>query len=135
MSRSLYGDGIGAATDWLETSRQIVLQSDWSGIERHLTATRESFSGAPAKQESLDELLNYLLPHTHHMNYAQRLSSGRSIGSGLIEGVCKNLIGQLLKQTGARWKVPRVNRMAGLCSVMYSNTWNHLATCPPPRNP
>ncbi len=124
VSRNLYGDGTAAAEKWLETSRQVVLGSDWPEIERHLTATRESLAGAPAREQSLNELQNYLLPHAHHMNYAQRLSSGRSIGSGLIEGACKNLIGRRLKQTGARWKVRRVNRMAGLCSVMYSDTWN-----------
>ena len=85
-SRSLYGDGTDAADDWLETSRQVVFHGDWPAVERHLTATRESFAGTPDKQRSLDELRNYLLPHTHHMNYARRLSEGRSIGSGLIEG-------------------------------------------------
>ena len=132
VARNLYGDGTDAAADWLETSRQVVLESDWSEVERHLTATQESFADVPDKQQSLEELRNYLLPHTHHMNYAQRLSAGRSIGSGLIEGACKNLIGRRLKQTGARWKVRRVNRMAGLCAVMYSNNWNqywtHLTT-------
>jgi hypothetical protein len=53
---------------------------DWSGIERHLTATRDAFVTAPAKQKLLDELLNYRLSHTHHLSYAQRLSTGRSIG-------------------------------------------------------
>lgn len=48
---------------------------------------------------------------------------GRSIGSGQIDGACKNLIGRRLKQTGVRWKVRRVNRMAGLCSLMYSDLW------------
>jgi hypothetical protein len=33
------------------------------------------------------------------------------------------VIGRRLKQTGARWKVRRVNRMAGLCSIMYSDLW------------
>lgn len=135
VSRSLYGDGTDAAADWLDTSRTVVLGGEWSAIEHHITSTRESFRETPQKQQSLDDLLNYLLPHTHHMNYTQRLSSGRSIGSGLIEGACKNLIGRRLKQTGARWKVRRVNRMAGLCTVMYGNNWNQygnsLTSCPP----
>jgi hypothetical protein len=133
-ARSLYGECVSdEAADWLETSRKVILTGDWSAIERHITTTRESFPGSPKKQQSLDELLNYLLPHTHHMAYAERLSEGRSIGSGLIEGACKNLIGRRLKQTGARWKVRRVNRMAGLCTVMYADTWNQywkaLTTC------
>ena len=77
------------------------------------------------KQQPLDELLNYLNPHADHMAYAKRLSLGRSIGSGQVEGACKNLVGRRLKQTGARWKVRRVNRMAGLCCVMYSDNWQN----------
>lgn len=57
------------------------------------------------------------------MPYAARLGEGRSIGSGQIEGGCKNLIGRRLKRTGARWKVRRVNRMPGLSSIMYSDLW------------
>ena len=46
------------------------------------------------------------------------------IGNEVVEGACKNMIGRRLKQTGARWRVRRVNRMAGLCSNMYSKQWN-----------
>ena len=58
------------------------------------------------------------------MNYARRLMEGRSIGSGQIERACKNLIGRRLKQTAARWRGRRLNRMAGLGSIMYSKQWN-----------
>ena len=68
-------------------------------------------------------LRNYLAPHAQHLNYAERLAEGRSIGSGQIEGACKNLIGRRLKANSARWRVRRVNRMAGLCSLMYSDQW------------
>ena len=67
----------------------------------------------------------YLAAHADHLNYAQRLKSGQSIGSGQVEGACKNMIGRRLKQTGARWRVRRVNRMAGLCANLYSKQWNH----------
>ena len=36
----------------------------------------------------------YLGNHVSHLNYAERLREGRSIGSGQIEGACKNLIGR-----------------------------------------
>ena len=47
-----------------------------------------------------------------------------AIGSGLVEGACKPAIGRRLKQTGARWKVRRVERMATLCSVQASDQWD-----------
>jgi hypothetical protein len=57
------------------------------------------------------------------LNYSERLAAGQSIGSGQIEGACKNLIGRRLKANAARWRVRRVNRMAGLCALMYSHQW------------
>ena len=121
-ARSLYGEGTEAAAKWLDSSRTVVLSGDWSAIQTHLATTRASCDSS-SQWQALDELRNYLSPHADHMAYAERLSQGRSIGSGQVEGACKNLIGRRLKQTGARWKFRRVNRMAGLCSVMYSNNW------------
>jgi hypothetical protein len=34
-----------------------------------------------------------------------------------------NLIGRRLKANAARWRVRRVNRMAGLCSLLDSRQW------------
>ncbi len=57
------------------------------------------------------------------MNDRLRLAAGRSIGSDPVEGACKNLTGRRLKQTGAKWKRDRVNRMAPLCAVLYGDQW------------
>ena len=65
-------------------------------------------------------LVGYLDPHAEHTPYRRRLAEGRSIGSGMVEGTCKTAIGQRLKQTGARWKVRRLERMAALCCLVYS---------------
>ena len=46
-----------------------------------------------------------------------------TLGSGQVEGACKSMIGRRLKQTGARWNVDRLNEMAVLCSVHYSDLW------------
>jgi hypothetical protein len=72
----------------------------------------------------VDTVLGYFEKQAGRMNYAERLSAGRSIGSGQVEGACKNLIGKRLKQTGARWNVRRVNRMATICAIMYSDQWD-----------
>ena len=51
-----------------------------------------------------------------------------SIGSGQIEGACKNRIGRRMKQSGARWTVPNANRVAELCSLTYSAQWRDYWT-------
>ena len=61
----------------------------------------------------------YLENNRDRLCYAVRLAEGRVIGSGQVEGACKNLIGKRLKQTWAEWKVDRLNRMATICTVRY----------------
>jgi hypothetical protein len=60
------------------------------------------------------------------LNYCARLYAGQAIGSGLVEGACKNLIGKRLKQTAARWKLENVQEMAVLCCCAYSDFWTPL---------
>ena len=121
-ARTVFGDGSAEASGWLDESRNILVSAGWPGIRAHIAATRKLVR-AKRKRTKLDELLNYFSSHVDHLDYASRLRAGRSIGSGLVEGACKNLIGRRLKQCGARWKPRRVNRMAGLCSIMYSQNW------------
>jgi hypothetical protein len=111
---------------WLDQAREVLLSSGWAGIEAFVQDagdTNPPKPRLPAEQAAVDSLLDYLCPHQHHLHYAQRLAEGRSIGSGQIEGACKNLIGRRLKANAARWRVRRVNRMAGLCSLLYSQQW------------
>ncbi len=106
---------------WTDQARTALLESGWPGIASLLE--QGEADRTDTQQAAINELTSYLSNHVGHVNYAQRLSRGQSIGSGQVEGGCKNLIGRRLKQTGARWRVRRVNRMAGLCSLMYSHQW------------
>ena len=72
---------------------------------------------------ALDGLAGYFAGQAGHLGYAQRLAAGRSIGSGLVEGACKQVIGKRMKQTGARWRVRRANRMATRCCTLHGDTW------------
>ena len=138
-SQALLGDPDEAKT-WAELARHTLLHEGWDGIEALLKplvidpSTPPSISAqrppqasphrTTAQQTALDELRNDLAPHAPHLNYAERLREGRSIGSGQIEGACKNMIGRRRTANAARWRTRRVNRMAGLCSLLDSDQWN-----------
>ena len=122
-SRTLFGSGTEKASAWLEQGRMILIRNGWQGISEFIGETRRPLR-SKIKRKSLDGLKTYLMSHIDHLNYAERLAEGRSIGSGQVEGACKNMIGRRLKQTGARWRVRRVNRMVGLCANLYSKKWN-----------
>lgn len=113
-ARAIEGEGTSAATTWAEGQKRVLLESGADGV---LTNLRD---GPPAALE----LATYLEPHLKHTNYLGRLKEGRSIGSGMVEGACKTAIGKRLKQTGARWRYRRVEHMAALCCLQYSERWD-----------
>jgi hypothetical protein len=77
----------------------------------------------PGCIKALRSLLGYLTDNRDRMWYRQRLENGRPIGSGLIEGGCKNTIGARLKLNAARWRVERAEHMGHLRCLEYSELW------------
>jgi hypothetical protein len=120
--KALHGEQTGETESFREQGRQQLLSEGFEGLAHFLEEIKPQIH-TPEHKAAIDGLKNYLGSHADHLHYKKRLSKGQSIGSGQIEGACKNLVGRRLKQTGARWRPRRVNRMAGLCSVMYSNNW------------
>jgi hypothetical protein len=125
--KALYGEG-ETFTSWLARMRLVLLSEGFAGMERELQSLEDELQGKSKKTKSqravVFSLREYLRGNSERLNYSERLSSGRPIGSGLIEGACKNLVGRRLKQTGACWRLERANRMALLCSLLYADQWN-----------
>lgn len=120
--RVLHGETTPQARSWAE-ERVMKLLSD--GPLQLLTALRDERRGQrnQRKRRALTELINYLRPNVDGLWYRERLARGQPIGSGLIEGACKTIVGRRLKHGGARWLVPRVENVAALCSLLYSDEW------------
>ena len=121
--KRLFGEGTPAASAWLEEGRGLLLSDGWAGLCDHIGATLTKYPEL-AGHAALSELTGYFAGHSGRLNYCHRLHMGQSIGSGMIEGAAKNLIGRRLKQTGARWQVENVNKMAELCCLTYSAQWD-----------
>lgn len=122
-AKALYGEGTDGAAAWSDACRQALLSGGWPVIEQQLNETKATLTRKTHRQ-SVNRLTSYLSHHHTRLDYSRRLAEGRAIGSGQAEGACKHMIGRRLKQTGARWRVRRVNRMAMLCSLMYSDHWD-----------
>jgi hypothetical protein len=123
VGQQLFGEQTAVARDWIDSCRAVLLEEGWPGIERALEATRRRLRSS-RQRTLLQKVMNYLRPHAEHLHYRERLATGRTIGSGLVEGGCKQVIGRRLKQTGARWRREHVTRMATLCCTVYSDHWD-----------
>jgi hypothetical protein len=121
-AKVLYGEGTAAAQAWLDQGRQALLTDGAAGVQAHLAAARSGMRSGVARQ-ALADAGRYFARREAYLGYAARLAAGQSIGTGMVEGACKQVIGRRLKQTGARWRVRRANRMATLCCTLHSDTW------------
>jgi hypothetical protein len=119
----LFGAG-QEATEWFERLRLVLLSEGYLGMRRELLPLLTSLPKGN-KRKKVRLLLRYFRRNRDRLNYRERLSSGRAIGSGLIEGACKNLVGRRLKQTGACWRKKRANQIAVLAALLYSDQWKH----------
>ena len=118
----LYGEGTEEYEKWREETTLELMWNGYEWIEKRLERVEQE-KLKWKEQEAIQRLRGYLENHRERLCYRERLAEGRAIGSGQIEGACKNMIGKRLKQTGARWRVRRLNRMANLCAVRYSDQW------------
>ena len=126
-AKALFGEGTSAAATWLDEGRQALLADGWWGICEYVGQTLAT-DPATERHQAVESLMGYLAKHVDRLNYRLRLHQGKSIGSGMIEGAAKNLVGKRLKQTGARWKVANANKMAELCCLNYSSLWTDYWT-------
>ena len=119
--KTLYGTG-QSFKGWLERVRLVLLSEGFAGMERELKSLLQG-KLKKAQREAVEVLQKYLCKNEGRLHYAQRLAAGRAIGSGLIEGACKNLVGKRMKQTGACWRIERANKIAVLAATIYADNW------------
>ena len=122
-AQAVYGENTLRSRRWIESISVALLSGGWPAVRQRLRAAWVRIKKR-SHRKTLQSLASYLGKHHSHLDYARRLAEGRSIGSGQVEGACKHVIGRRLKQTGARWRVRRVNRMANLCCLVYSDHWD-----------
>jgi hypothetical protein len=113
-------------TRWFEDKRMLLLHKGFDGVNRELVQEYKSGLYNEEQKKAVLSLQTFLFNNRSRMNYAERLREGRAIGSGVVEGACKNLVGRRMKQTGACWRVEKAEKLMVLCGVLYSGQWKHV---------
>lgn len=125
--RELLGEG-PAARAWADAHLMTALEHNGPAMIRRVESEASSRADGSAQRRSLDGLLAYLRDNRDRMWYRDRLAAGEPIGSGLIEGACKNTIGARLKLNNARWRVRRAERIGMLRCLDASDLWQNFWT-------
>ena len=124
VAKAVWGEGTTAQADHLAKARLGLLERGKSGVDDWLGQAFAAASGEPAR-EVVRATAVYFAKHPTRLGYAERLASGRSIGSGAVEGSIKQLLNLRMKRTGARWRVDHVGPLVELRAFSQSQEWNH----------
>jgi hypothetical protein len=120
--RELLGEG-PAARQWAEERLMTALSENGPALIRRIEVEASKEEEKTMRREALEKLLTYLRPNGDRMWYRDRMALGQAIGSGMIEGGCKNIIGARLKLNNARWRIRRAERIGMLRCVEASGQW------------
>jgi len=121
---TLHGEASAEAAAWADGVRGRLLADGWPGL---LDALAPTLAGplTAAQREAVDGLLGYFAAHTGRVGYAGRLASGRSIGSGAVEGLARR-VGSRLKVPGRGWLERSIDPMAALACAVNTVEWDAL---------
>ncbi len=122
--------GEAAARQWVRQRIIELIEMGGPRFIEHLQAigppgvsSVEPPAPSPTTAAAWTKMLNYLRDNRDSLWYGRRLAEGLPIGSGLIEGGCKNTLGKRLKINSARWRIRRAERMGAIRCLQYSGMW------------
>lgn len=84
---------------------------------------------SPKKADTLRrKVLGYFVNNRERMRYDKFMAMGLPIGSGVIEGTCKNLINDRMERSGMRWSPEGAEAVLQLRSVHLCDLWHDFWT-------
>lgn len=97
----LFGEGTKATDKWVHQRLDLL----WDGWTKKLLddLKGQCKKHRGAKRKGLETLVRYISTNEEEMRYDVFRANGYDIGSGAVEGACKNVIGKRLKQSGMIW--------------------------------
>jgi len=78
----------------------------------------------PGALEKLEEHLAYFENNRDRMKYDEYLKQGFPIGSGVVEGACRNLVKDRMERTGMRWRPAGAQAILDLRAAYLNDDWS-----------
>lgn len=85
-------------------------------------ATKHALRGE--KKKTLDKVTTYFGNNLHRMRYDEYLAAGYPIGTGVVEGACKNLVKDRMERSGMRWLKRGAQAILNLRAVYLNDDWD-----------
>jgi hypothetical protein len=125
-AEGIFGKGTKESQTWYRKMEAMLLEYD-DGVHRVIRSLEYYISSYEYKESShelMTSCLTFLQNNAHIMEYKRFRDNGWPIGSGPVEGACKNIVKQRMCRSGMRWSIPGGQTILTLRSIVKSNRWN-----------
>ncbi|WP_028582171.1 ISKra4 family transposase [Desulfogranum japonicum] len=79
-----------------------------------------------AVRKAVAKAITYMQSRVDMMNYQKYIEEDLPIGSGMVEGAVRNVIGERLDCSGMRWKPERAEALLHLRCIELNGDWDHF---------
>ena len=115
---------------WVDELRGLLYQRSGKALLARLRKLRQEIAdrgpGTKRKRAALDSLIAYLEPRTKMMRYAKWMKQDLVIGTGVIEGAVRYVIGERLDCSGMRWVKGKAEAILHLRCIEVNGLWDHF---------
>jgi len=115
---------IEASSELLDSWTEKLWEGDVETVLREANLAKSRLQ----EQEAAEGQIAYFEKNIERMRYAAFRKKGVFIGSGVVEGACKHVVGKRLKQSGMFWSLPGAEYILDYrCAVLsnrYDSFWN-----------
>jgi len=119
-ANALHRAGSAECERWRETVLVEILRGDLPAV---LEALQTVTYTSQAKREAVRLLVGYLKANADRLDYPTYVEAGYPVGSGLIEGACRHVIGERMKGSGKRWDDDGADAIARLRALECGGEW------------
>lgn len=121
LCEGLYGAGPWAKRT--ELAWEEILRNDQ--VEQVIKAANRRLEDlGPQPDDSLARQIAYFANHKDKMRYRTYREQGLFYGSGVVEGGCRAVIGQRLKESGMFWSLTGASNVTTLRCALMGNRWD-----------
>ena len=126
IAHMFLAEGTKEAAQWVQ-QKEVQLKAGRvgymiGGLKQMLTKGKRI--RGQGKHDRLKQIIGYFERNRHRMQYDKCLTLGYPIGTGAVEGTCKNLVKERMEGSGMRWTVPGAEAVLRLRSVYQSHYWS-----------
>ncbi|MCP4209086.1 MAG: ISKra4 family transposase [Shimia sp.] len=115
-----HAEGSPEAEQWVRRRAEKILEGHVSQVVQGIRQSVTKRALGPSKGKTLSRVANYLYRNRGRMHYDQYLAQGLPIGSGPVEGACKNLIKDRMERSGMRWTEAMAEAIVKLRAIYLS---------------